>query len=664
MKRTILALAIGLAFNSAQAQNYESGQSRHLKQTGVNTAWARNYTGTGVTVAVIDQGFDINNVDLKSQVRAAVNFTGSGSVVTPGTHGTAMASIVAGARNNIGTVGVAPGAKLLLAQVGSGGSNLTINQTAVASALNWASQNNASIINLSFGAEFPKGYSSAVSWDSKQNVYYGPTIQQLNINDFKVATARGSILVFAAGNQGLMFPQSPANFAVRTDSTGQLVLGGRALIVGSVDATNVIASFSNRAGHLCANSVEYGNMINIYRGCFDRIKTMEYFVVAPGVNILASQTSVLGINLIPGGVTAVSGTSASAAYVSGGLAVMKQAWPHLRPEQLVNLLLATAKDLGPAGIDPIYGRGLVDFDAATRPQGTVRVASIKQPLGTGVVTGTNLVGSAIGGGITTVLRASTVLSNTQVLDEIGRNYTADLTKSMFGKSFSYDALSPYMGYVGYMPVTLNFGSSQLTVLSGQNGTAFNIAHNFGQLALNYQFGSQQESRGFVGNYGAGALDLGSSLTNWHMIGIDYGLTEKWRVGINYGQGTTQIQNSLDSVIAITKPVYTDTWRLGFTGRDLIIDKDQFSFGLATDVRIKSGQARITAVTGYEFEENAQGDIQGRPIVSKELVDLKQSHNTVLWTDYRVLLDQNRRLSVSASANQFGYRAGVNLTWIQ
>ena len=75
-------------------------------------------------------------------------------------------------------------------------------------------------------------------------------------------------------------------------------------------------------------------------------------VAAPGVDILLPS---------PGNdYRLISGTSFSAAYVSGVAALMLQRAPGLTPDAVRNILQSTARDLGPAGKDPEYGAGLVD----------------------------------------------------------------------------------------------------------------------------------------------------------------------------------------------------------------------------------------------------------------------------------------------------------------
>jgi subtilisin family serine protease len=75
-------------------------------------------------------------------------------------------------------------------------------------------------------------------------------------------------------------------------------------------------------------------------------------VAAPGAQILvAAPDSSYEVS---------SGTSYSAAEVSGIVALMLQRNPDLTPDKVRNILQATARDLGPKGHDAMFGAGLVD----------------------------------------------------------------------------------------------------------------------------------------------------------------------------------------------------------------------------------------------------------------------------------------------------------------
>jgi subtilisin family serine protease len=78
-------------------------------------------------------------------------------------------------------------------------------------------------------------------------------------------------------------------------------------------------------------------------------------VAAPGVDILSS---------VPGGYELKSGTSMAAPHVAGVAALVRSQFPELGWQAVKQRLEATARDLGEAGPDEVYGAGLVDAAAA------------------------------------------------------------------------------------------------------------------------------------------------------------------------------------------------------------------------------------------------------------------------------------------------------------
>jgi hypothetical protein len=81
-------------------------------------------------------------------------------------------------------------------------------------------------------------------------------------------------------------------------------------------------------------------------------------VAAPGVNILVPAPN--------GGVQMTTGTSVATANVSGVAALLLAEKPGRTPEEIRAILVSTAKHLGPKGINPQFGAGLVDPVRALR----------------------------------------------------------------------------------------------------------------------------------------------------------------------------------------------------------------------------------------------------------------------------------------------------------
>jgi hypothetical protein len=133
------------------------------------------------------------------------------------------------------------------------------------------------------------------------------------------AQARGAILVAAAGNEAANEPLYPAAFPH---------------VIG-VAATDV-------SDHIWVAS-HYGAHVDL---------------AAPGVNILSTGLS--------DGYVVASGTSFSAAYVSGVAALVRSHYRHLSNTHIEHLLYYTADDLGVAGRDEVYGFGRINAAQALR----------------------------------------------------------------------------------------------------------------------------------------------------------------------------------------------------------------------------------------------------------------------------------------------------------
>ena len=151
--------------------------------------------GSGVTIAVVDTGIDLDHPDLKSKIVGPVSCIG-GACATGGNddhgHGTHVAGIAAAATGNgVGIAGVAPSAKLMAVKVleadGSGDCN------DIALGIRYAADHGARVINLSLGPELP-GLLAVL-------------LQGGCINDLEDAATyawnKGIFVVIAAGNNGL-----------------------------------------------------------------------------------------------------------------------------------------------------------------------------------------------------------------------------------------------------------------------------------------------------------------------------------------------------------------------------------------------------------------------------------------------------------------------------
>jgi serine protease AprX len=288
----------------------------------IKSFYNKSIDGSGVTIAVLDTGIDPMHPDFyfpngTSKIAAAVSFTGE-SIVDKDGHGTHVASIAAGTgvASQGQYTGVAPGATLLNVKVlnnhGSGAESWIIN------GIQWAVDNNASILNMSFESDISSDgtdpLSATVNW----------------------ATQQGIVCVVAAGNSG------PSTFGVGSPGAAE-----SAITVGASTKDDVVASFSS------AGPTDD-----------DRIKPD---VVAPGVDIVAARAAGTSMGTpVSEYYTMASGTSMAAPHVAGAAALLLGAHPSWTPLQVKMALANYAKDLGASVLQ--QGSGRIDVcRAVTAP---------------------------------------------------------------------------------------------------------------------------------------------------------------------------------------------------------------------------------------------------------------------------------------------------------
>lgn len=110
--------------------------------------------GTGVKVAVIDTGIQLNHPDLSANVKGGFNAINSRkSANDDNGHGTHVAGTIAASANSIGVVGVGPGINLYAVKVlGAGGMGWLSD---IIEGLQWAANNHMQVANMSFGSDSP-----------------------------------------------------------------------------------------------------------------------------------------------------------------------------------------------------------------------------------------------------------------------------------------------------------------------------------------------------------------------------------------------------------------------------------------------------------------------------------------------------------------------------
>jgi len=405
-------------------------------------AYAQGYSGKGVTIGVVDYNFDFASpeVNFSSASRgpdagARVIYEAQiGDTATTDPHGQAVAVVAAGVKNDTDTHGVAFGATVLGVDFFSGVSAYQVSQNGILYTVSdpwtYAVQHGARVINKSFG------------YDEGDVIANPPQVSQRYVLDDPTnAVAAGALLVASAGNNSGSEPSlSNLDALDKLQANSLLTSGdGAMLIVGAVDQNNQIADFSDKAG--------------------DGI-SKNYYLVAPGVRIVAPWVTTTD----GAGLYYISGTSFSAPHVTGAAALLFERWPTLTAREVADILLNTATDLGVAGVDNIYGHGLLNVDAALKPVGAsaIAVRSGQKPQVPVTQTGLRF-GPAFGD--VPGLKAS--LKHTMILDSYHRDYQIDAS----GMVTTSD---PAMNILARMDARAHWRASALTLGTGTMSYMVNL----------------------------------------------------------------------------------------------------------------------------------------------------------------------------------------------
>ena len=154
---------------------------------------------------------------------------------------------------------------------------------------------------------------------------------------FYALETAGIACVFSAGNEGPGTQTIPFPQHVTINELNSYT-------VGAVDGNTAgfpIASFSSRGPTNC----------NV-----DSVLKIKPEVSAPGVNVRSAVNQ--------NEYASLSGTSMAAPHVTGAVLLLKEAFPDVPGFDILAALYYTASDLGVAGEDNIYGRGMINVLAA------------------------------------------------------------------------------------------------------------------------------------------------------------------------------------------------------------------------------------------------------------------------------------------------------------
>src|SRR5450631_4108238 len=344
------------------------------KAIGARGLWAKrdasgkSLTGQGISVAVLDSGISqVDALDGTGKVTYGpdLSIEGNGVLTQEDTfgHGTFMAGIIAGRGTTSPStklssapadvqLGVAPDAGLLAMKLATTDGSVDVSQ--VIAALDWVTQHpvlpdgtRVRVVNLSYGTDSAQDYQADPLAAAAENAWH-----------------HGIVVVTSAGNGG--------------SDNGRLTDPAIDLYFNAVGATESNTKVTGWA----PNKTTVADFSQV--GSADRHADL----VAPGTSLVSARApgSFIDVNnpsgLVSGDTSGKlfrgSGTSQSAAVVSGSVALLLQAYPTLTPDQVKFALTSSADPVTNAS-PTADGAGTLNLtnalDAASHLTGTDKTAA-------------------------------------------------------------------------------------------------------------------------------------------------------------------------------------------------------------------------------------------------------------------------------------------------
>ncbi len=296
-------------------------------KTGVTEANAAGFTGAGVKLVVIDNGFNINNAALKDRISITFgDLTDDDPDKT--SHGTSVSAIAAGAAIGNYPGGAAPNAILAVSDW----------DAPIQPIIDWG----AKVYNFSFGYD-PE---TAGATQSQISTYVNPWLSEL-----RAIKNSGAFIAISAGNE---------------EKNSVQILAGAPAFYPDLDNILAVIAMSPLNGTIAGYSNRCGAVAKAF--CIAAPGTVNLLLPTVNAGDTITADSYYSFDGSPG----FAGTSTAAPIVSGIAALVYQAFPGMTGRQVRDTLITTATDLGELGVDDIYGVGYVNAQKAVLGPGTLR----------------------------------------------------------------------------------------------------------------------------------------------------------------------------------------------------------------------------------------------------------------------------------------------------
>lgn len=312
----------------------------------INGKDRQGLTGAGVKIGVVDSGVNRAHPTLAGRVVASHSYVNPGAnnlaVDDVVGHGTTVASLAAGRAFGSWPGGVATDAQIVSARIiadkapvddGTGNGNQVDGALGLAEVHQDLIADGVKVMNNSWGGLYWTNPAATASIAAE----YRPFI-----------TSNNGLVVFATGNESKPDPSNMAALPSQAGPNGSrpaadLERGWLAVTAINSSQPDSLASYANACG-----------------------VAASYCLAAPGEAVFVDPKSTASStpSYLWGG-----GTSYAAPLVSGAAALVWQKYPYFSNDQVRQTLLGTATDLGAAGVDSVFGYGLLNVGKAINGPG-------------------------------------------------------------------------------------------------------------------------------------------------------------------------------------------------------------------------------------------------------------------------------------------------------
>ena len=226
-------------------------------------------------------------------------------------------------------------------------------------------------------------------------------------------------------------------------------------------------------------------------------------------------------------------------------------------------------------------------------------------------------------------------SITSQLDTLDSNYLG----------FSDTADSLVLHYQPADGIRLNFGTAVtdehkphgLKSTAQMVGTSFDIGRSS---RLGIRLSNLAEDGNLLGGSANGAFSVNEAITRSVGLSFEHRIGEGMQFVGRYARGSTQIDESSNSLLGAISPLKHETIGVGFLSSDLFRQEDKLGFAVTRPLRITKGSAQLKTPYGR--------DIDGNVLSYTEQVSLvPQDRETAIEAFYQVPVNHTTRLGLRA-----------------